>query len=629
MIERAIAILLLNALWEPLAIAACAFLVLRLSRQASAATRCAVLTTAIVGALVLPIVTTAFVYRAAPATLTASPTTLHTAHTQTPVRVTHLPKAVNTGAAQTSGSTASAPATPSMQRPVLSVPPQIVRAAVLVWALIAVLLVVRLLVSLAHLGQLRRNALPISPQVREQLRRWNEKAAGIEVRLCLSDETVVPIAVGLFDCMVLIPRRLIEELEPADLDRIVLHEIAHLRRRDGVIYALQQIANALYFFSPGVAWLSRTLDIEREVACDDWVLERRSDATPYANCLVRLAEGVPWPHKALAAPGAFVTRHSMSIRIERILQHARDARLRAAPAPVAAAIAAAGVIAAIGLSFAPSLAYPVVQAVHQVSAVRAAHPAKAKARVVQAKAAAKQFVVREAVAATPAPALAKTHVHVRAANVTAVKLQAAKTAAPIAAAPKAAVNHVAVEVAPASPKLVASEDYIAEMRAIFGTQLSVDDLVALKSVGVTPDYVRQVRAVFPNATVHDIIGARADGLTGQRIASYRAAFGNVSLNDMIALASMDVDAAYRQQLEAAGLKNLTARRLIELKSVGVTPDYIRQANAFGFGTLSANQLVELRSMGIDRAYLERVRQHGFQNITFQQLIELKASGVIE
>lgn len=466
------------------------------------------------------------------------------------------------------------------------------------------MLLARLLISLAHLSRLRRNALPIAPDIRVQLQRWSEKAAGIEVRLCVSDETVVPIAVGLFDCMVLIPRRVLEELEPADVDRIVLHEIAHLRRRDGLVYGIQQIANALYFFSPGIIWLSRSLDVEREVACDDWVLERSADAAPYANCLVRLAEGVPWPHKALAAPGAFVTRHSMSIRIERILQRARDARLRVAPAPVAAAAAAACIVAAIGLSFAPSLAYPI--------AVQLAP----RRTVVAVKHAAVKRVVVKHVAKTAAPAPKRT---------VAAIVQRPVLVATIT--PKPAVQKRAA-VPTAVPR--ASDDYIDQMRALFGNDLSVNDLVALKSLDVTPQYVQQLRnARFGRLTVHNVIAARATGLTPERVAQYRSSFGSMSLDDMIALGSMNVDVAYRDQLQAAGLKDLTARKLIELKSVGVTPEYIREVSGFGFGTLSEEQILEFKSMDIDKAYIDRVRAHGFNNLSIKQLIELRTSGVIK
>jgi beta-lactamase regulating signal transducer with metallopeptidase domain len=627
MIERAIAVLLINALWEPLAVAACAFAVLRIASKASAATRCAVLTIAIVAALLLPPITTAFVYSSHAASAPVTQTV------RTPVQSYHVavPRSAparHVAIPQTTTATALAP---QPRRFTIAVSPRIVMGIVAAWAAVALLLLVRLLVSLAHLSRLRRDALPLSPDVRAQLRRWSEKAGGIDVRLCLSDETIVPIAVGLFDCMVLLPRRLLEELDPVDLDRVVLHEIAHLRRRDGVIFALQQIAAALYFFSPGLIILNRALDIEREIACDDWVLERSADAAPYANCLLRLAEQVPWPHKAVAAPGAFVTRRSMSIRIERILHRARDLRLSAAPAPVAAAVLAAGIVTLIGLSFAPSLAYPTSPQPHTVAVQRQHHAAPAHPHVaVQSRAPVQVAVASAAPTQTPAAKAAtaapvQTHVAKR----TVVKNTVVKNTAVKNKTFEIVTKPAWTEVAAATPNAQATGDYIDEMRAIFGN-LSVDDLVALKSVGVTPDYARQLRAAYPNASVHTVIGARSVGLTTERMSKYRSEFGNnLSFDDMMALASLGVDPAYRDQLQAAGLQNLTARQLIELKSVGVTPDYIRKANAFGFGRLTEQQLVELKSEGIDSDFIQRVKAHGFNNLTLEQIIELKSSGVIK
>ena len=365
MIERALGLLLLHALWEPLAIAAAAFVLLRFGRRWDAATRCGVLTAAICASLLLPIITTAVVVNTSPSSVA-----VQSAHTSQPASPLHVPVHVTLPPAsiQNQQTQVSLTQTTPAHRAVFVVPQRAVVAIVLAWAAIVIVLLVRLVISMAHLQRLRRDALPISPEIRAQLSRWSRMSGGGNVRLCLSDETAVPIAVGLFDSMVLIPRRLLDDLEPEDIDRIVLHEIAHLRRRDGLAYAVQQLTRALYFFNPAIAWLSSTLDIEREVACDDWVLERNSEAAPYASCLVRLT--TPWPHKALPAPGAFVTRHSMSIRIERILQHAREARrLHAAPAPVAAALVVAGIIAAVGLSFAPSLAYTVTATAPKPSAV--------------------------------------------------------------------------------------------------------------------------------------------------------------------------------------------------------------------------------------------------------------------
>jgi hypothetical protein len=354
------------------------------------------------------------------------------------------------------------------------------------------------------------------------------------------------------------------------LDRIVLHEIAHLRRRDGLLFAVQQLTRALYFFNPAIVWLTNTLDIEREVACDDWVLERNSEAAPYASCLVRLAEGVPWPHKALAAPGAFVTRHSMSIRIERILQHAREVRrLHAAPAPVAAALAVAGIVAVVGLSFAPSLAYTTTATAPKPSAV-----AKSVAKPSAKAAITKKVAVAPVKAAKPAPKPAVKPASVVKSPLVlhdviktkTVKRNVVKTVhAPVAAVHSVPSLPALVAAASANPTAMPTDDYIDQMRALFGNNLSVDDLVALKSTGVTPDYVRQMRnAGLGNLNAEQIIGARSVGLSPATASQFRAQFGTVSFDDLMAMQSLHVTPAYRDALRAAGLTNLSARQLRSL-----------------------------------------------------------------
>src|SRR5260370_41857977 len=99
--------------------------------------------------------------------------------------------------------------------------------------------------------------------------------------------------------MIMIPDRLLEELPAEDVDRVLLHELAHLRRADDWFNALERVTEALLFFNPAVRWIVRQLDVEREVAYDDWVLERRSEALPYAQCLVNLVQGAAWPHRPM------------------------------------------------------------------------------------------------------------------------------------------------------------------------------------------------------------------------------------------------------------------------------------------------------------------------------------------
>ena len=114
---------------------------------------------------------------------------------------------------------------------------------------------------------------------------------------------------------------------------------------------------AILFFNPAVLYLARQLDLEREVACDDAVIDRGESVAPYATCLTKLAQSTAWPHRPLAAPGVFVTRRGISVRIERLLRAGRNVRTSIAPGPAGALAALLALAFFAMLNVAPSYAF--------------------------------------------------------------------------------------------------------------------------------------------------------------------------------------------------------------------------------------------------------------------------------
>ena len=240
-----------------------------------------------------------------------------------------------------------------------------------------------------------------------------------DVRLCVSDETDVPIAVGLFDAMILIPRVLLDRLSEPEVDQVCLHELAHLRRADDWTNGLQRVINALLGWNPAALFIGQQLDLEREVACDDWVLSFVRTVRPYALCLTKMAESASWPRRPIPAPGVFATRKHISLRIERLLGVGRNIATNLAPAPAAAAVAVVAVIALVIAVVAPSVAAaPIVaQAAEPIAPVAAATAKNATPERHVAPGNGEAHGTRVATVATPMPATtssatAKVHVEV-------------------------------------------------------------------------------------------------------------------------------------------------------------------------------------------------------------------------
>jgi beta-lactamase regulating signal transducer with metallopeptidase domain len=206
----------------------------------------------------------------------------------------------------------------------------------IVWAAIASLGLARIVFGFFQLRRLRQSCMTIDPAELDTLlgNTLSQTAPGRSVDLCVSDRVQVPTAVGFMKPAIVIPRWALNELTTTELNAVLLHEIAHLRRWDDWTNLAQKIVSALLFFHPAVWWIGRGLAREREMACDDFVLASTADHRGYAKCLVSVAEK-SFLRRSLALAQALAGRaHLTAQRVARILDAARPRRERSAAARV-------------------------------------------------------------------------------------------------------------------------------------------------------------------------------------------------------------------------------------------------------------------------------------------------------
>ena len=129
---------------------------------------------------------------------------------------------------------------------------------------------------------------------------------------CLAD---VPLVVGYLRPAILMPVGMLAGMPAAQVEAILLHELAHVRRRDYLANLLQTVAEGFLFYHPAIWWISRVIRAEREKCCDDLVVAASGDACEYAAALAAL-EQTRWAadRAALAATGG-----SLVERIRRLL----------------------------------------------------------------------------------------------------------------------------------------------------------------------------------------------------------------------------------------------------------------------------------------------------------------------
>src|ERR1019366_4681619 len=158
---------------------------------------------------------------------------------------------------------------------------------------------------------------------------------------CLAE---VPVVVGYVRPVILMPVGLMTGLPAGQIEAILLHELAHIRRHDYLVNLMQIVVESLVFYHPAVWWISGVIRAERENCCDDVVVATQGDAFAYAAALAALEENRGAVRYAVLA----ATGGSLVKRVRRLLIQPEGPRATLTPVLSAAilTVTAAAVMAA-------------------------------------------------------------------------------------------------------------------------------------------------------------------------------------------------------------------------------------------------------------------------------------------
>ncbi|REJ88648.1 MAG: hypothetical protein DWQ34_21785 [Planctomycetota bacterium] len=216
---------------------------------------------------------------------------------------------------------------------------------VALWCLGVLMFSVRPLWSCYQLRRLRR--VGVSP-VPESLKSSLEEIANRlrirrTVRIMQSSLARVPMVVGYLRPVILLPLSVVSTLPPAQIEGILVHELAHIRRHDFLVNLLQTLLETVCFYHPAVWWISGRVRREREYCCDEVAAGLIGDRPAYARTLLALEElRGSSPVLSLGAKAG-----SLMNRIQRLTSVRPERRSNAGPAAVAALVIIA--LLAVGL----------------------------------------------------------------------------------------------------------------------------------------------------------------------------------------------------------------------------------------------------------------------------------------
>jgi beta-lactamase regulating signal transducer with metallopeptidase domain len=138
------------------------------------------------------------------------------------------------------------------------------------------------------------------------------------ISIAESSKIDVPLVLGHFKPLILFPIGMINMLSTAEVEAIITHELAHVKRYDYLTNILLTVVEILFYFHPAVWWISANVKAERENCCDDFALSQNIDKVVYAKALVKLEEIKSGGTPALAMPFSS-KNHQLINRIKRIM----------------------------------------------------------------------------------------------------------------------------------------------------------------------------------------------------------------------------------------------------------------------------------------------------------------------
>ncbi len=181
------------------------------------------------------------------------------------------------------------------------------------WLTGVALFYLRTFIAWTAVQRLRRASSVLPPPF------WRERVA--ELSACLgirravalfgSELVDVPVVAGFLRPAIFVPAAVLSGMPVEQLEYLLIHELAHIRRFDYAVNLLQKAVEGLLFYHPAVWWVSHILRIERENCCDDAVVAMRGNAREYASVLASLEERRSWP--ALAANGGHLGKRVLRL----------------------------------------------------------------------------------------------------------------------------------------------------------------------------------------------------------------------------------------------------------------------------------------------------------------------------
>jgi beta-lactamase regulating signal transducer with metallopeptidase domain len=416
---------------------------------------------------------------------------------------------------------------------------------VVIWFIVFVARFVKVLSGLVYAQRVRHYQTSPAPA------HWQQRLAQLLEKLQISrpvsllESAVIkiPMVVGMLKPVVLVPVGMLTHISPEQVESILIHELAHIRRQDYLFNLIQHLVDTLFFFNPALVWVSSLIRGERENCCDDVAIDQTRSRRQLINALVSFHE---YTQSANGFALQFAGKENQVVKRVKRIVHKKNHSLNAGERIVL--MSSILLLSAAFITTNSSRPEPFSPLPTKV----VPHPATATIA-----------------AAQPIPVLTK-------------KTQPAS-----------------IKLIPPTP---APRDTTprTDTTDLFA-HISVDKLIECKEHGVTPEFIMALKKMgYIDVTPDDAIRLVDHGVNLEFITNLKGlGYTDVSLNKAVDLVDHGVNVEFIKRIRQLGFPELSLNKAIELVDHGVTSDFIAAWKKRTGAHLDLNDYIKLRNAGIN------------------------------
>ncbi|MBS1598503.1 MAG: M56 family metallopeptidase [Bacteroidetes bacterium] len=489
---------------------------------------------------------------------------------------------------------------------------------VTVWFIIFMAKCVKIFAGLVHIQRIRHYKINNAPEYWTKKISLLSKNLGIRKAVLLLESAIVkvPVVVGILKPVILVPVGLLANLPAEEIESILIHELAHIRRKDYFFNLLQCFVDVVFFFNPAVLWISSLIRNERENCCDDIAIQQTQNKKQFIQALVSFHQ-----YNLSASKYAMPFAEKKSRLVNRVQRIVNDSNNTLNPAEKFGLIIGLFIFSAIFIGIAKAQSVPQKkQALQSKSVVSNKNIPSQKTNGQYQAAPTPSRKTNKALPEKKSLPVMEKEIEPQQEN----ELQSVDNQWQ-----SLGYNNISEEQLQQLKDHGVNAAFVEGFRRLGFKDISLDKALQLKDHGVSATFINDFYEIgFNTISLEKAQELKDHGVSPDYIKDLKElGADNISLDQAIELRDRGVSADFIKSFYQLGYKDISLEKAMQLRDHGVSPGFINEFRKLGFTDISLNKAQELRDHGINAAFVNEFRQAGFKDISLEKATQLRDHGV--